>query len=167
MTVTNGVAGSSGTFTNTVAVTSGITAQNITLTSGINASTGQFSSDVSLQRGFYRFVETATSSWASIVSYGVSVIKSTETAQHMYALGAPVVGLEKTIICNSVTVATGSSTGAAIVTSSGASAGLGSNTSILFSTGNAQTPQWVKLLGQNTTNWLVMGYTTDVTFSAS
>ena len=82
------------------------------------------------------------------------------------AMGAPAAGIEKYIVCNEVLKSSGVSTGAAIITSSGAGAAVGANTSILFTTG-ATNNQWIHLLGQNTTNWVLIGRSTDVTLSAT
>jgi hypothetical protein len=118
------------------------------------------------ETGFREYVETAVAATTTLVNYGVSMILSTGTSQHVYSLAAPVAGIRKYISCNNVNKSTGSSTGAAIVTSSGASAAFGAYTSILFSTGSANT-QFVSLVGQNSTNWIVTSYSTDVSFSAT
>lgn len=174
-TSTGGTDGS-GKF-NTVTSTGVVTGDSFTSTGGTDGS-GKFNSVTSTGTGtfnavsstgqilglFTQYVETATSSWSSITGYGLSIIKSTNASDFVFALPAPVAGREKWIM--SITPA-GSTPGVPIVTSSGASASVNSNTSILFSSGVVADPEWVHLIGQNTTNWLTIGYSTDVSFSTT
>jgi len=107
-------------------------------------------------------IETLGSS-AALLGYGISIVATTSGggANRMFTLAAPVAGRTKEIICIDTTAAT------LIITSSGAGAAIGGNTSILISTGLSSDPEWVRLVGQNSTNWLLLGCSTDVTFSAT
>lgn len=196
VTTTGNIAGTSGIFTAGVTLSSTLSAVHVTLTSGIGCTTGNFSGGVTLsstltvqgataafsggvnissgltvqagyiwaQSGYREFVETATSSWSAITRYGDSRIKSTDATPHVYSLPAPISGQHKYIVCFDCS---GGTTSAAIVTSSGASAGVnGANTSILFTTG-ATVRQYVHLLGVNTTAWEVVAQSTDVSLSTT
>lgn len=122
--------------------------------------------DLSSGGSLIRAYETVTT--GALAAYGISVITSTGTSPNVYSLGAPSVGAEKWIVCTNVAVATGSSTGSAYVTSSGASATFGgTNTSICFSTGSVNA-QIAKLVGLSSTLWAVASVTsTSVVFSAT
>jgi hypothetical protein len=122
--------------------------------------------DLSSGGSLLRAFETVSS--GALAAMGVSVISSTGTSQNVYSLGAPVAGVEKFIVCNLVSVTTGTSTGAAYVTSSGASATFGgTNTSICFTTGSVNA-QCAKLIGLSSTLWAVVAQTsTNIVFSAT
>ncbi len=124
------------------------------------ASTGTVSGQVYGLYGLKRYIETATTSWTDLAGYGVSIVKST-AATWVYNLPAPVAGMEKIIVAMPCTA------GVISICSSGANAGVNGNTSILLSSGLAADPEWIHLIGQNTTNWMTVGYTTDVTFSST
>jgi hypothetical protein len=99
-----------------------------------------------------------------MAAYGVSEIWSSgsdSTAGRRFALGAPVAGFEKWVVGIK-----GEAAAPAIVSSTGAAASIGGNSIAVFSTG-ATNKQWLFLLGANTTNWYVLGHSTDVTFTAT
>jgi hypothetical protein len=121
--------------------------------------------DLSSGGSLIRAYETVSS--GALAAVGLSIITSTGTSENVYSLGAPVAGCEKWIVCTSVLKSSGVSTGAAIVTSSGASATFGgTNTSIFFTTGAANA-QCVKLVGLSSTLWAVASASTGIAFSAT
>jgi hypothetical protein len=104
-------------------------------------------------------VAAASSGSTGFASYGITQIWSSGTATgHVFTMPvAAAAGVMKYITCNSAT-----STAPAVVTLAGTLIA-GSNT-LTFSTGSA-VPQWIQLAAQNTTNWFVIGKTTDVAIS--
>jgi len=145
--------GSVGTIKgNTVTSTGTVTGNALATTGGL-----------SIGAGFVSANETAASDSVDLLRYGLSIIKSTGTDEHVYTIdNGPVLTEQKVIVCNDVNKATGSSTGAAIVTTTGTWDG--TNKNALFSTGGSNY-QWLHAVGLATDRWLLLGYSTDVTFS--
>lgn len=105
------------------------------------------------------FSEDATTG-ATLTNYGVSSIQSTGTAAgNVHTVDAPAVGLEKWIWSE---LATSSAPATVLTTGSWD----GTNHNALFTTG-ASTLQWLHALAVSTDRWILLGYTTDVTFSTS
>lgn len=148
-----------GTF-NAVTSTGTGTFDQITTTGGVNRaiSGGQ----VTALAGFIHAVETATSSYTSLQAYGLSIVKATG-AGFIFTLAAPVAGFEKMIVCNNATANTAvvpSSTSLAVAID-------GSFFSLQIATGLSTAPQWARLVAQNSTNWYLIGSSTDVTRSTA
>ena len=108
--------------------------------------------------GYKPFIETVTSSAATLVAYGISYVKASTTLT--MPLAAPSASVEKRIIIVS--------TGATVtITSSSAGADFttGGSTQISITTGTITAPSWVHLLGSNSTRWTVLGQSANVTIS--
>lgn len=184
--VTNGITGSSATVTDGIAgssisVTNGISGSSATLTGGFAASSGVFStsatiggtlsvanaltmssaasvaSALTMSSAMIRPYQTASSGSTGIVNYSISEIWSCGTdTGHVFTLAsAPVAGTEKWIFCLFST-----STAPAVVVSTAAQ--IGGLQTASFATG-ASNPQWLFLVAQNTTNWMLLAKSTDVT----
>ncbi|MFA6305708.1 MAG: hypothetical protein WC651_03190 [Candidatus Gracilibacteria bacterium] len=180
------------TFPGKVTATSGLSASTgvfssgaqfggaVTFTSGFSATTGNFSGGVAvssaltvantltLSSGFvqpYEQFATGASNPAAMAGFAVSEVWSSgsdSTAGRRYALAAPAAGVMKFIVCIASTA-----TVPAYITTTGATALIdGSITGLIFSTG-ASNRQWVQLMGQNSTNWLLLAKSTDILTSTT
>ncbi|MDO8751144.1 MAG: hypothetical protein Q7K03_08380 [Dehalococcoidia bacterium] len=125
-----------GTF-NGVSSTGIVTANNLRVTAGY------------VDNSF----EAITSGSTDIRPYGISFVTAA-TALTM-PLQAPVANQMKWISAIS-TAAT------LLITSSSAGASIGGSTQISISSGTLATPAWVNLIGENSTNWRVLGFSTAV-----
>jgi len=105
-------------------------------------------------------VAAASSGSTGFASYGVTQIWSCAvTTGHVFTMpAAAAAGTQKWITCNIST-----STAPAVVTL--ADTLIAGSATLTFSTGATNT-QWIHLFAQNTTNWFVVGKSTDVTISA-
>lgn len=97
--------------------------------------------------------EAITSGSTDIRPYGISFVTAA-TALTM-PLQAPVANQMKWISAIS-TAAT------LLITSSSGGASIGGSTQISISSGTLATPAWVNLIGENSTNWRVLGFSTAV-----
>ena len=106
-------------------------------------------------------VETAVAATTGITNYGVSFVVSTaNAADHDYTLvGAPTPGMIKWIFCNNST-----SGGVINITSTAASVSINNLATVTIATGSIN-PQNLMLVGQNSTNWLALSHTAQVTFA--
>lgn len=104
-------------------------------------------------------IAAASSGSTGFVSYGVTQIWSCGTdTGHVFTMPvAAAAGVEKWITCVIST-----STAPAVVTIAGTL--IEGNTTLTFSSGAVNT-QWIHLMAQNTTNWFVLGKSTDITVS--
>ena len=109
-------------------------------------------------QGYKRYVESLSSSAASITAYGITKIQAA-TALTM-PLGAPSAGVEKwiTAVTTAATMTITSSSAGADMTTAG-------STQISITTGTLAAPSWVHLLGLNSTRWTVLGQSANVTVS--
>lgn len=186
VSLTSGVTATTGNFSGGVALSSGISGTtgnfssgfaiggNLAVTSGVNATTGQFSGAVTVGGSLtlssavvvaFEQPATGVANPYMLAGYGVSVVWSSgsdSTAGRRWNLPAPVAGRDLWVVCTKSTA-----TAPAILSSTG-STGLFDklNTLVIFSSG-AVTPDWVHLLGENSTNWITLGRSTGVTVSAT
>lgn len=122
-----------------------------------------------LSSGFIRPYETPATGVANpllITGYGITQVWSSgagSSAGRLFTLPAPVAGVEKWVVCIKST-----STGPTILSSTGGGANLIQRLygQVYFSSG-ATNPQWIHLMGENTTNWMILSRSTDMTFGAT
>ena len=138
----------------------------LTLTGQAHTSTGTVTGNAITSTGNVtglNFIQTAIAAASSgstgFVSYGVTQIWSCAVSTgHVFTMpAASAAGVAKYITCNIST-----STAPAVVTIAGTL--IGASNTLSFSTG-ATNPQWIHLIAENTTNWFVIGKSTDVTIS--
>ncbi len=181
VTFTSGIQATTGNFSGGAAVSSDFSVgAHATFTSGFAATTGNFSGGAAvssalsvantftmtsgLVRPFQQFA-TGAANPATMNGYGVSEIWSSgsdSTAGRKFALAAPAAGVEKWIYCIASTLLA-----PAYVTTTGAAALIdGAIGSLIFSSG-ATNRQWAYLMGQNTTNWMLLARSTDILTSTT
>ncbi|MBI2934675.1 MAG: hypothetical protein HYY29_03790 [Chloroflexi bacterium] len=136
-----------GTF-NAVTSTGTVTGNAVNSTGTIQGNT------LKAVAGIVPFYESITSGSTDILPYGYSFVTAA-TALTM-PLQAPVANQLKWISAIS-TAAT------LVITSSSAGASIAGSTQISISSGTLATPAWVSLIGENSTNWRVLGFSTAVT----
>ena len=175
LSLTSGLQGTTGNFSGGVQISSALSVgAALSLTSGLQGTTGNFSGGVAISSAasvastltasaaFVRALEVmATAAPPLLTAYGVSSVWSSAVAGssegHRWNLPASTAaGVEKWIIC---TVSTAGCP-AYVSTTSGGSLIDGAIGGIIFTTG-AVNRQWVHLMAENTTNWMILSRSTD------
>jgi hypothetical protein len=110
--------------------------------------------------GFKSFLEEATSSFATLVNYGITKLRASGAVT--MPLAAPVAGVQKwiTIIAAGGTVTITSSSAGADLSTAG-------STQISVTSGTNNFPSFVHLMGLNSTRWLVLGLGSSANISIS
>ena len=156
---------SGGYITMDSGATLSLTGQALATTGYLTASSGAFTNNITVgsltvSSGSYIPVETLTSATVAMRTYGLTVLNIVGNATGAtFTMAAATAAGQVKIICT----ATGpvSTSPASVVLSDTL---IAANTTITFSTG-ATNRQYVYLVAQNTTSWMVVSTSTDVAFS--